>query len=410
MKITKPMKKLKHFLSVMTLVLAVSVILSFPALADEGAPAIRVQNLAEFIPERDPIADQISFTFLSNDRLLILSDRISLIGLDSFEIVNEAPFPESLSDPEMIFRSDRVQELETGFGWFVERLRENFFQTKIALYQYDDSLNLICETDLNQIIDVPTTILFGLAQNGVDLFYKSDSMNLYRRNLDTGDDTLIFEMNSELKPGTFGVNGFRLIRGGETIFFEGSQYVPDDPDHTTHHIYGMMSADGEEITIKDAKDFSRVDYESSSSGPFSDHTPVTSPAALIILPDPIPENMDDFKNIPPKSLFVWNAKNGEISEIPLRQFLEDRQMALSAQGNYLATVTREDFTDESSPIIVRVYDAKSGTELASHAFANGHKYFVQTIAVCEETQSVKLIYAEEKKFYYADIPFETNGE
>ena len=120
----------------------------------------------------------------------------------------------------MVLRSDRVQELETGFGWFVEKIRESFFETRIALYEYDDNLKLTRDVDLNEICDIPTTILFGLARNGVDLFYKSDSWNLYRRNLDTGDETMIFEMTRDLTPGTFSINSFNLIRNGETIFFK----------------------------------------------------------------------------------------------------------------------------------------------------------------------------------------------
>ena len=66
-------------------------------------------------------------------------------------------------------------------------------------------------------------------------------------------------MTRDLTPGAFSINGFNLIRNGETIFFEGSQYVPEDADHTTHAIYGMMSADGTEITIRDTEEFAEID-------------------------------------------------------------------------------------------------------------------------------------------------------
>ena len=400
------MKKFKTLIRMMmTLVLAAGVIPPCPASAAESAPAIRVQSLNEFVPEEASPATRASFSFLSGDRLLILSDRLTLIGLNPLELIGEAPFPESLNDPEMVLRSDRVQELETGFGWFVEKVRESFIETRIALYEYDDNLKLIRDVDLNEICDIPTTILFGLARNGVDLFYKSDSWNLYRRNLDTEDETMIFEMTRDLTPGTFSINSFNLIRNGETIFFEGSQYVPEDADHTTHAIYGMMSADGEEITIRDTEEFAEIDENASAVQPYRDHTPVTSPAALISPPEPIPDDPDDLQSLPAKTLYVWNAETDTVSKIPLQEFMEDRNMALSANGKYLATAVRENLNDLASAIVVRVYDAGTGAERLRQPFPDGDRYDVQTIAVSEETESVRLIYRQREEVVYAEIPF-----
>ena len=76
------MKKIKTLIRMMmTLVLAAGVIPPCPASAAESAPAIRVQSLNEFVPEEASPATRASFSFLSGDRLLILSDRLTLIGL-----------------------------------------------------------------------------------------------------------------------------------------------------------------------------------------------------------------------------------------------------------------------------------------------------------------------------------------
>ena len=134
-------------------------------------------------------------------------------------------------------------------------------------------------------------------------------------------------------------------------------------------------------------------------------SPVTSPAALISLPEPIPDDPDDLQSLPAKTLYVWNAETDAVSKIPLREFMEDRNMALSANGKYLATAVRENLNDLASAIVVRVYDAGTGAERLRQPFPDGDRCDVQTIAVSEETESVRLIYRQREEVVYAEIPF-----
>ena len=74
------MKKIKTLIRMMmTLVLAAGVIPPCPASAAESTPAVRTQSLTEFVPKEASPAVRASFKFLSDDRLLILSDRLTLI-------------------------------------------------------------------------------------------------------------------------------------------------------------------------------------------------------------------------------------------------------------------------------------------------------------------------------------------
>lgn len=80
-------------------------------------------------------------------------------------------------------------------------------------------------------------------------------------------------------------------------------------------------------------------------------------------------------------------------------------MALSANGKYLATAVRENLNDLASAIVVRVYDAETGAERLRQPFPDDDRYDVQTIAVSEETESVRLIYRQREEVVYAEIPF-----
>lgn len=246
---------------------------------------------------------------------------------------------------------------------------------------------------------------FDFAPDGESIFYLNALEGLRRLNRVTGEDQLLYRTERKPDNPLHTIGTLRLIDHGETILFIGGTYDlnPDFSVSSPHYVYGLMSPEGEILKTVDPAEL-EVPFKSDTIRPVYPHIPQSSPVALLVPSDPIPE-VPMFYIPPPKSVYAWHTKTDEIVEIPLPASNEAELSMLSENGNYLASGMCESRDDGTSAFVARLYNTAGGEALSRTEISGLADCYAAQTAVSEADRVIRSIYWGNGIAYYAEIPF-----
>ena len=391
------------------LTIALVLLSALPAAAEADIPEnVTVRNLSAILPERDETRWPLRFAFLPGNRLFAASDRLTLVDLDAMEILATAPLPESAAEGVDIYLSDQVQELETGFLWIVMNSKMDPANPEYIAFQFDDSLNLIREIPVSDSLQTGIPLLwhfmkFDFSSDAKEIYYLNGLDGLRRFSLTTGEDRPIYRTETTPDAALHTIDTLRLIDRGETIFFIGGTFDLDQ-NSPAHNVYGLMSPAGEILSIKDPAKLEKP-FKLEGVSPVYRYLPQSSPVALFVPTDPIPENLMTYTPSPPKSVYAWNTKTDEIVEIPLPVSSEADFSILSEYGNYLASGMCEERGDGTAAFVARLYDTGSGEALSRIEISGLSECRGAQSAISEADRLIRAIYRENGVAYSVEIPF-----
>ena len=88
------------------------------------------------------------------------------------------------------------------------------------------------------------------------------------------------------------------------------------------------------------------------------------------------------------------------------EFMEDRNMALSANGKYLATAVCESRDDGTFALVPRLYGAAKGSLLATYEFPALSDCTNAAVGVSEEDGLISVVYQDGQAVRLVRIPIE----
>lgn len=281
---------------------------------------------------------------------------------------------------------------------------------KFIAFELDGELRPIREISLSDslktgLFPVSDFMKFDFAPDGKTIFYLHELEGLRRLDQTTGEDQLLYRTEMEPDNPLHTIGTLRLIDRGETILFFGGTYDlnPDLPVSRPHFVYGLMSPEGEILKTVDPAEL-EVPFKSDAIRPVYPYIPQSSPVALLVPSDPIPE-VPTFYIPPPKSVYAWHTKTDEIVEIPLPVSWKAENSVLSENGSYLASGMCESRDDGTSAFVARLYDTGSGEALSRVEISGLADCYTAQTAVSEADRIIRAIYRENGIAYYAEIPF-----
>lgn len=392
----------------MTFGFVLSVILTFSVCADNSSSLISVENLSETIPDADRYSFPANLHVLPGNRLLVVSDRLTLYDLATLEETVSIPIPVPYDGKFDYSVMDRVQALTDGFIWITERPDGSGF-SDFFYYEFDDRLAVREETVLNQRLPqeigsfIPDYRSLEIAPDGSAWYYYglADVSGLYRFRLESDENSLILRTDPIFDDELRSIVSVRIVNNGKTVLLKAGR----SGENFTGFPEGVLATvdlNGEKLRILEPE--SIADSFVLTSMSYLSAIPQTSPVALAIPEDPPPANPTTFQLPPVKTIYAWNVESDVISAIRLGFPGEDGSVRLSNSGKFLASVGSEDPYGENHTDFICVYDVPTGETLLKYELADINGY-AKILDIDEKTRIVAAAYRQAGAIWLIRIPF-----
>lgn len=402
----KPFKHLHKITMSLTIALAAIVVISFSAFAAEEIQDSMVRDLSALFPNAPRPLVHETIHFLNHNRLLVVTDRLTIVDLETMEKVAEISNPVPNDESFDFSVMDRVYQLQSGFSYITERSDNgNLLQ---YYFQFDDELNVVREfmmSDKKPEVPesfVPDYATMDVSPDGKDIYYFGFAMTsgLYRLNLDTDEHTLLYATTHDASLNT--LLEIWLINDGKTILFEQSDWV-GGPNFESERRLGTIAADGTNLVLKEPNFIEEI-RSSTHRVSAPERQPDTSPIFLFVPEDPQTETIDAYIALPPKTVYAWNVLTDEVTPIPLQRSHEDQSAVLSESGRFVATAAYEAESDTGGKVVFRVYDTMTGAIANQFELLNQSESPFLKVAISEKERMIRGILENMQGVQVVEIP------
>lgn len=403
----KPLKRIKLF-TMMTIAFAAIAIIFQPTLAVEELSNDMARDLSALFPNTPRPLTVGSIHFLNQNRLLVVTDRLTIVDLDTMEKAAEIPNPIPNDEAFDFSVLDRVYRLRSGFIWITERSNDG--QVVFYYYEFDDKLNVLREFEMVEKNPADSAEVFpdyrtmDITPDGKEIYYFGfgTTSGLYRQNLDTDKNTLLYATTHDASLNT--LDEIWLVNGGATIVFRRSDWIVG-PNFETEKRFGTIAADGTNLSLKETS-FIEENLALLHRTDVFKRQPASSPVVLVIPDDPQTTSMEEKMALPPKTIYAWNVLTDEVIPIPLQRTLEDYGAVLSESGRFIATAVFEAEGEVGGKVVFRLYNAADGTLRNQFELRNQSEAQSLKIAISENEGLIRAVFNDTKNVRTIAIPFD----